>query len=407
MYNHKNNQIKIMLAIVVSLIFILSSSMFLIGQSQNGGSSPISSVSDFATINHVSTFSKAGSTSVSIAPVNLGTAGNFTILSKSGISTTGTTSITGNIGVSPASAKYITGFGLAMSSTGQYATSSYVTGKVYAADYSSPTPTYLTTAIGDMQTAYTNAAGRTNPNYVNLGAGNINGMTLSPGLYKWGTDLGISTSVTISGSASSVWIFQISGKLTFGNSAKIILSGGALPQNIFWQVAGGATLGTNASFSGIILSQTAITMATGATMNGRAFAQTAVTLEANTITEPTSTYTPVGTYTITFSESGLTSGTSWSVSINGVAATPYTTSTISFVEINGTYTYTVNNVTGYSVSPASGTITVNGNSVTKNIVFTSSNTTSSSSADTYIIVGAVIAAAAVGAAALLIMKRKK
>ena len=137
----------------------------------------------------------------------------------------------------------------------------------------------LTTAVGDMQTAYTDAAGRTNPNYVNLGAGNINGMTLVPGLYKWGTGVSISTSITLTGSSSSVWVFQISGGLTFGNGAHIILSGGAQAKNIFWQVASGVSIGTGASFYGIILSQTSITIATGSTMTGLVLAQTAVTLQ--------------------------------------------------------------------------------------------------------------------------------
>ena len=168
-----------------------------------------------STVTQAITFTKLAP--VLISAVDLGTAGQFTILAKTGISTTGTTSIVGNIGVSPAGSTYITGFSLVMNSSGQFSTSSLVNGRVYAATYSSPTPSELTTAVSDMQTAYTNAAGRVNPNYVNLGAGNINGMTLVPGLYKWGTGVSISTSITLTGNSSSVWIFQISGGLTFGN----------------------------------------------------------------------------------------------------------------------------------------------------------------------------------------------
>jgi hypothetical protein len=237
------------------------------------------------------TFTKLAS--VSISPVNLGTAGNYAILAKTGISNTGTSSIVGNIGVSPASSSYITGFALVLNSKGQFATSSMVTGDVYAATYSSPTPSTLTTAVNDMQTAYTNAAGRTNPNYVNLGAGNLNGMTLVPGLYKWGTGVSISTSVTLTGSSSSVWIFQIAGGLTFGNGAHIILSGGAQAKNIFWQVASGASIGTGATFYGTILSQTAITIATGSTMTGHALAQTAVTLQSDKITASSKSSTSI------------------------------------------------------------------------------------------------------------------
>ena len=118
------------------------------------------------------------------ATVNLGSAGDFVVLSKSGISTTGTTSITGDIGVSPITAAAMTGFGLIMDSSNTFSTSALVTGKVYAADYAAPTPATMTTAINDMETAYTDAAGRTSPTATELGAGNIGGMTLAPGLYK-------------------------------------------------------------------------------------------------------------------------------------------------------------------------------------------------------------------------------
>ncbi len=121
-----------------------------------------------------------GNSGSNATSINLGTAGNFAILSKTGISTTGVTSIVGDIGVSPAAATYITGFGLVMDPSNQSSTSSLVTGKVYAADYAVPTPATMTTAVSDMQTAYTDGAGRA-PNATELGAGNIGGMTLAPG----------------------------------------------------------------------------------------------------------------------------------------------------------------------------------------------------------------------------------
>jgi hypothetical protein len=144
----------------------------------------------------------------------------------------------------------------------------------------------MTTAIGDMQTAYVNAAGRTLPTATELGAGNIAGMTLAPGLYKWGTGLTIPTDVTLSGGANDVWIFQVAQTLNLGNGAHINLSGGAQAKNIFWQVAGQTTIGTTAIFNGNILDQTAIVLNTGATLNGRALAQTAVTLNANAVIKP-------------------------------------------------------------------------------------------------------------------------
>jgi hypothetical protein len=214
-------------------------------------------------------------------PVPLGTAGNFRILAKTGISTTGTTSVVGDIGVSPIDSTAITGFGLTMDSSNTFSTSALVTGRVYAADYASPTPTMMTTAISDMETAYTNAAGRTDPDHTELGAGDITSMTLAPGLYKWSTGVLIGAAgVTLSGGASDVWIFQIAQDLTVGNGAIVTLSGGAQVTNIFWQVAGQVTLGTTSQFKGIILCQTLIEMNTGANLEGRALAQTAVTLQS-------------------------------------------------------------------------------------------------------------------------------
>ena len=137
-----------------------------------------------------------------------------------------------------------------------------------------------------METAYTDAAGRTLPNYIDLGAGNIGGLTLTPGLYKWGTGVTIPTDVTLSGGANDVWIFQIAQTLTVGNGVHINLVGGAQAKNIFWQVAGQTTLGTTSVLNGNILDQTAIVLNTGATLNGRALAQTAVTLNANSVIKP-------------------------------------------------------------------------------------------------------------------------
>ena len=202
--------------------------------------------------------------------VNLGTAGNYSVLAKTGVSTTGTTSIVGNLGLSPAAASYITGFALSTPAT-TFTTSAMITGQVFASDYNAPTPANLTTAVLDMQTAYTNAAGRTLPDFTELGAGNIQGLTLVPGLYKWGTGVLIPSAVTLSGGANDVWIFQIAQNLTVGNGAIVTLAGGAQSRNVFWQVAGAATLGTTSNFKGIILSQTA---------------QTAVTLIATAITNP-------------------------------------------------------------------------------------------------------------------------
>jgi hypothetical protein len=220
------------------------------------------------------------------ALVNLGTAGSFAILSKSGIDSVPSSAITGDIGVSPAAATYLTGFSLSMDSTNTFATSAQITGKAYASDYTPPCPAKMTTAVSDMEIAYTDAAGRVTPDFTELGAGNISGLTLVPGLYKWGTGLLVATDVTLKGNANDVWIFQISGDFTMAPGAKIILSGGAKASNIFWQSYGAVVIGTTAHLEGIVLSQTEITLATGASANGRLLSQTAVTLDQSTVTQP-------------------------------------------------------------------------------------------------------------------------
>jgi hypothetical protein len=217
--------------------------------------------------------------------VNLGTAAHYAILAKSGISTVPTSAVTGDLGVSPAAASYITGFSLTADSTSVFSTSPQVTGNIYASDYMPPTPSNLTTAIGDMQLAFTDAAGRA-PNVTELGAGDIGGMTLTPGVYKWGTGLLIPTNVTLAGGATDVWIFQIAQDLTMGSATSIVLTGGAVPKNVFWQVAGLADLGTTAHFEGVLLAQTSIALRTGASIKGRLLAQTAVSLDASAVVQP-------------------------------------------------------------------------------------------------------------------------
>jgi hypothetical protein len=226
------------------------------------------------------------------AAIDLGTAGDFSILAKSGISTTGVTSVQGDIGVSPAAATAITGFELIMDTDGQSShttVETLVTGKVYASDYAPPTPSMLTTAIGDMETAYTTANNLVTPAPVlEEGAGNISGLTLAPGLYKWSTEVLIDpdASVTLSGGENDTWVFQIAQDLTLMSKAQVKLLGGAQAKNITWVVAGQAVLGTESVLVGTILSKTLISLNTGATVTGRLLAQTAVTLNASTVVKP-------------------------------------------------------------------------------------------------------------------------
>lgn len=214
------------------------------------------------------------------APVSLGTAGTFAILSKTGVTDVYASAINGDVGASP-----ITGAAIGLTCP------EVMTGIIYSVDAAGPpckvtNASLLTTAIGDMEIAYTNAAGRTFPDVVNLGAGEIGGLTLAPGLYKWGTDVLISTDVTLTGGPNDVWIFQIAGGITQANGTRVTMAGGALPKNVFWQSAGEVSVGTTAHFEGVILAKTLIAVKTGASVNGRLLAQTEVTLQKNSVTQP-------------------------------------------------------------------------------------------------------------------------
>jgi len=213
-------------------------------------------------------------------PVALGTAGTFAILSKSGVTNVYASAINGNVGASP-----ITGAAVHLTCP------EVQTGTIFTVDAAGPAcavtdDTFLTAVVGDMEIAYNDAAGRTNPDFVNLGGGEIGGLTLLPGLYKWSTDVTISNDVTLSGGPDDVFIFQISGDINQASAKNVTLAGGVQAKNVYWQTAGAVSVGTTAHFEGTILSKTMIALKTGASINGRLLAQTAVTLQMNTVTEP-------------------------------------------------------------------------------------------------------------------------
>jgi hypothetical protein len=212
--------------------------------------------------------------------VNLGVAENFAILTKSGITNVYESNITGNVGTSP-----ITGAALLL-------TCDEVSGTIFTVDAAGPLACRvtdapgLTTAVGDMETAYTDAAGRSNPDFLNLGAGIIGGFTLTPGLHKWTGTLLIPEDITLRGGPDDIFIFQVAGTLTMSSAVRMILEDGARAKNIFWQVAGATTLGTTSHFEGTLLGKTSIAVQTEASVNGRLLAQTAVTLQMNTVVIP-------------------------------------------------------------------------------------------------------------------------
>jgi hypothetical protein len=263
--------------------------------------------------------------------VELGSAANYVILSKAGISTVPRAGaiITGDIAVSPITGAAMTGFAFTKDSSGAFSTApAQITGKAYGANYAVPTPAKLTVDVLAMQAAYANAAGRLNPDAarINLGAGLLGGVKpggqtdpLTPGVYTFNSFVSIGGDLHFKGmcsiacilllfctniritlinknthdslfhfsSGAGVYIIQVRGYLAMAGGFKMILADGAKAKDIFWQVTGYVSVGAKSHMEGTILTATAATFVTGSTLNGRIYAQTAVTLQMATITCPT------------------------------------------------------------------------------------------------------------------------
>lgn len=221
------------------------------------------------------------------AAVDLLTAGDFAAFAYSGISNaTAPAAITGDMGISPATAAAITGFALVLDGSGQFSTSTQVVGKVYASDYTAPTPAKVLQAQNDVLTAYNDAIGRA-VDFLNFNSGTLDGQTLVPGVYKWttGVTLGAGQTVTISGGPNDRIILISTGVVSTGAASNIVLTGGIQAANVFWAPISMA-IGASAIANGIILSSTTISLGSLAILNGRALAQTAITMDQSTITEP-------------------------------------------------------------------------------------------------------------------------
>lgn len=211
------------------------------------------------------------------APVDLGKASRYAILTKAGITDVSASAVTGAVGTSP-----ITGAADLLSCA-------EVTGRVVSVDAAGPAPcsqahpAFLGLAVLDMQTAYINAAGRA-PDVQDLAGGHIGGLTIPPGVYNWSGNVTIPTNVTLQGGRRDIWIFQVAQNVDIASATSVMLSPGVLSRNVYWQVAGMVTMGTTSHFEGTILSKTLIAMKTGASINGRLLAQTAVSLQKNVVT---------------------------------------------------------------------------------------------------------------------------
>ena len=283
-------------------------------------------------------------------PVPLGSASTYAALSGTTVTSTGATALTGDLGVSPGSS--VTGF-----PPGTY-TGTKNAGNPAAAS-----------AEANVTLAFNNASARSN--CAVAVAGNLGGQTLTPGLYKSTSSLAISSGdLTLSGGGNpnGIFVFQIASALTTTSGRAVVLTNGAQAGNVYWEAGSSITLGTTSTMQGTLLAYASITMLTGSHLNGRALARTGdVTLSASTIVVPTTTSS--STYAVTFTEGGLTSGTAWSVTLNGVPGTSTATS-IAFTVANGAYPFVVGSVSNYVAAPSSGTLTVNGAPAAETIAFT-------------------------------------
>ena len=203
--------------------------------------------------------------------VNLGAASSYAVLAGAGVSSTGPTIVSGDLGLTNAAPTALTGF----------PPGTVVNGAIHQNDASA------SAAYAALGTAILDAAGRTGGAPV---SGNLGGQTLTPGLYTSSSSLAISAgnlTLDAQGNPNAVFIFQMASTLTTSSGLGVILAGGANPANIFWQVGSSATIGTSSAFDGTILASASISLATGATLNGRALAITAVTLDSNPVNSPT------------------------------------------------------------------------------------------------------------------------
>jgi hypothetical protein len=233
---------------------------------------------------------QAGGVCTDPACVGLGTAGSFAILAQAGITNVPNSPITGNVGSHPVTGAAI-GVTCAEVSGAIYDTDGAYTGGG-AADVTCRTTdaTLLDTAVNDSIAAYNDAAGRpagVGATNLNRGGGTLTNDTLVAGTYTWSTSLDIPTDLTLSGSATDVWILQVSGNVTQAAAMRVNLTGGAVSKNVFWQVGGGTTaIGTGAHFSGIVITGGQVVMGAGASLDGRLYTGTVVTLDQNTVTRP-------------------------------------------------------------------------------------------------------------------------
>lgn len=215
-------------------------------------------------------------------PLDLQTAGEFVILAETQITNVPASVITGDVGLSPASGSNIE------------LTCDQVAGVIYTMGSAGPRPCHvanagrLNTAVSHAIGAYNDGIGRA-PDYTEVRNGNLGGLNLPPATYKWSGGVQIPADLTLSGGPNDVWIFLITQDLIVSPGVRIILEGGALPQNVFWltlALDADVDLGASSQFKGIVMSETSIAVRAGASIEGRLMAATSLSLDQNTVTQP-------------------------------------------------------------------------------------------------------------------------
>jgi Ice-binding-like len=271
------------------------------------------------------------------ATISLGSTAPFGVLAATTVTTIPTTTINGDLGVSPGNT--VSGAPI-------------LNGTLHLGD------PIAAQAQLDLTTAYNDAAGRT------IAAisvtGNLGGLTLAPGLYKSTSSLEISSgdlTLDAQGDPNAVWIFQMASTLVTTVGRKVILTGGAQAANIYWQVGSSATIGGSSVFKGTILADQSITMNTGATLDGRALARNgAVALDANTITVPNLAIAAVTLVSATVLTGPYTDAVGQSINLATKTITVPTSGAMRFYRIRSGTALTVTKIT---VSGGNAVITYN------------------------------------------------
>ena len=279
-------------------------------RSPQGGRSGVAAAAAIAVASIVLVGMALAPAASAATTVNLGTAAPFAVLAYSAVTDVPTSSITGDVGLSPAAGTNYAGL-----------TKAEVSGNIYTTNAAGPTgytedPGLLTTAKNDLSTAFTSANGQPATTSYTTGDNQLGGKTLTPGVYAFGaaSTANITAASPLVLSGNGVFIFQASSSLITASGSVVRLVNGAQACNVFWTVGSSATLGSGSTFVGTLMALTSATLDSTATVQGRILAQNgAVTLDANTITTPATcnavTVPPTTTTTTTTTTPGSTTTT--------------------------------------------------------------------------------------------------